>query len=88
MDIVILLVVGFVAGLLASVVVGGTGHGVAGDILVGIVGALIGSWLFGAVGLTSPIGGLPGTIFVAFVGAVVFLVALRVLRRSLRGPAT
>ncbi len=79
MDLLTWLIVGLVAGLLASLVVGG-GFGLIGDILVGIAGAFIGGWLFHALGVHSPLGGLPGTIFVAFIGAVVLLFLLRLVR--------
>ena len=45
-----------------------------------IVGAVVGGWLFGQLGLTVPFRGLPGTIFVAFCGAVVLLLILRAFR--------
>lgn len=73
-------VVGLIAGWLASAVVGG-GYGVIGDIVVGVVGAFVGGYLFRQLHLTVPFGGLPGTIFVAFIGAVVLLVVLRLIRR-------
>ena len=85
MDIITLLVVGLVAGLLASVVVGGVGFGILGDIVIGIIGAFLGSWLFGALKVRVPFTGLGGTIFVAFIGAVVLLLILKVIRRSQRG---
>jgi uncharacterized membrane protein YeaQ/YmgE (transglycosylase-associated protein family) len=82
MDIVTLLVVGLVAGLLASIAVGGVGYGILGDIVIGIVGAFIGNWLFGALHIRVPFGGIGGTIFVAFIGAVVLLLLLGVVRRG------
>jgi uncharacterized membrane protein YeaQ/YmgE (transglycosylase-associated protein family) len=78
---VIWLLVGLAAGWLASVVVGG-GMGILGDIVVGIVGAFIGGWLFHALHWHVPIGGLGGTILVAFVGAVILLLVLRLFRRG------
>jgi uncharacterized membrane protein YeaQ/YmgE (transglycosylase-associated protein family) len=75
------LIVGLVAGVLASLVVGG-GYGLIGDIIIGIVGAFVGGWIFRALGVTSPFGGLGGIIFVAFIGACVLLFLLRVIRRS------
>lgn len=81
MDILTWLIVGLVAGVLASFVVGG-GYGLLGDIVIGIIGAFIGGWLFGQLGLSTPFGGLPGTIFVAFIGAVVLLLLLRLIRRA------
>jgi uncharacterized membrane protein YeaQ/YmgE (transglycosylase-associated protein family) len=86
MDIITWLVVGLVAGVLASLVVGGAGYGIIGDIVVGIVGAFIGGWMFRAGGWSVPIGGLGGTILVAFVGAMVLLVLLHILHRSTRRP--
>lgn len=82
MDILTWLIVGLVAGVLASLVMGGTGYGLIGDIIIGIVGAFVGGWLFTRLGVTSPIGGLAGVIFVAFIGAVVLLFVLRLIRRS------
>ena len=72
--------IGLVAGWLASAVVGG-GYGVIGDIVVGVVGAFLGGFLFRALHIASPFHGLAGTIFVAFVGAIVLLVVLRLIRR-------
>ncbi len=74
------IVVGLIAGFLADLVVGGVGFGIIGDIIVGIVGAFIGGWLFQTLGVASPFGGLPGQIFVAFIGAVVLLFVLSLLR--------
>lgn len=81
MSIITWIIVGLVAGLLASLVVGG-GFGLIGDILVGIAGAFVGGWLFSKLGVTTPFGGMAGTIFTAFIGAVVLLVILRVIRRT------
>ena len=74
------LIVGLVAGVLASLVMGGTGYGLIGDIIIGIVGAFVGGWLFSVLGVGSPFAGLAGTIFVAFIGAVVLLFVLRLIR--------
>jgi uncharacterized membrane protein YeaQ/YmgE (transglycosylase-associated protein family) len=84
MSIVAWIVVGLVAGVLASLVMGGTGFGIIGDIIIGIIGAFVGGWLFSTLGVSTPIGGMGGTIFVAFVGAVVLLFVLRLIRGSTR----
>lgn len=76
------IIVGFVAGLLASLVMGGTGFGLIGDVIIGILGAFVGGWIFRTMSWTAPFGGLGGTIFVAFVGAVVLLFIIRLIRRS------
>lgn len=82
MDILTWLIVGLVAGLLASFVMGGIGFGIVGDIVVGIVGAVFGGWLFAQMGWSAPIAGLGGTIFVAFIGAVLLLFVLGLVRRG------
>jgi len=80
MDLLTWLIVGLIAGVLASLVMGGTGYGILGDIIIGIVGAFIGGWLFRSLGVAIPLGGLAGTILVAFIGAVVLLFVLRLIR--------
>jgi uncharacterized membrane protein YeaQ/YmgE (transglycosylase-associated protein family) len=75
------IVVGLISGWLASAVVGG-GFGVVGDIVIGIVGAFLGGLLFRAMHWHSPISGLAGTILVAFIGAVLLLIVLRLIRRT------
>lgn len=80
MDILTWIIVGLVAGVLASLVVGG--YGLIADIIIGIVGAFIGSWLFRQMHWHTPFPGLPGTIFVAFIGAVILILILRLIRRS------
>jgi uncharacterized membrane protein YeaQ/YmgE (transglycosylase-associated protein family) len=84
MEIVVLIVVGLVAGLLASYAVGGIGFGLLGDIIVGIVGAFIGGWLFRAAGWSAVFPGVVGSIFVAFIGAVLLLLVLRAVRAATR----
>jgi uncharacterized membrane protein YeaQ/YmgE (transglycosylase-associated protein family) len=78
------LIVGLIAGVLASLVMGGSGYGLIGDIIIGIVGAFVGGWLFAQLGVNSPLAGLPGTILVAFIGAVVLLFVLRLIRGGAR----
>ena len=75
------LIVGLISGWLASAVVGG-GLGVVGDIVIGVVGAFLGGMIFRTAHLGTPFHGLAATIFVAFIGAVVLLLLLRVIRRG------
>ena len=74
-------VTGLISGWLASAVVGG-GYGLIGDIVVGVVGAVLGGLLFRQLGVGVPFGGLAGTIFVAFIGAIVLLLILRLFNRA------
>jgi uncharacterized membrane protein YeaQ/YmgE (transglycosylase-associated protein family) len=83
-ELVTWLIVGLVAGLLASLVMGGTGLGLVGDIIIGILGAFVGGWIFRTMHITAPFGGLAGTIFVAFIGAVVLLFIIRLVRGGSR----
>ena len=73
------LVIGLIAGVLAALVTGG-GYGLIADIVIGIVGAFVGGYIFRALHIHAPFRGLAGTIFVAFIGAVVLLVLLRIIR--------
>jgi len=75
------LIIGLIAGFLASVVMAGGSYGVVGDIIAGLVGAVIGGWLFGVLGISTG-GGLLGSIIVAFVGACIFIALLRALSRT------
>ncbi|MBA3395285.1 MAG: GlsB/YeaQ/YmgE family stress response membrane protein [Deltaproteobacteria bacterium] len=84
MDILTWLIVGLVAGVLASLIVGGSGYGILGDIVVGIVGAFIGGFVFREAGWGTPFSGLAGTIFIAFIGAVLLLVVIHLIRGSTR----
>ena len=85
-DLITWLIVGLIAGLLASAVVGGIGSGILGDIVVGMVGAVFGGWIFSTLRIGMPVGGLGGTILVAFIGAVVLLALIRMARS--RRPLT
>ena len=75
------LLVGLVAGFLASRVMRGGGYGLIGDIIVGIIGAFIGGFLAGLVGLGTSYG-LIGTIVVAFIGACILLAIFRAVTRG------
>lgn len=75
------LVVGLVAGFLASRVMGAGGYGLFGDIVVGLLGAVIGGFVFGQ--LVTGDYGLVGSVVVAFLGACLLLWA--VVRRPVPG---
>jgi uncharacterized membrane protein YeaQ/YmgE (transglycosylase-associated protein family) len=72
---IVILLVGLVAGFLASHLVAGHGYGLIGDIAAGVVGAILGTWLLGLIGVV--VSGLLAEIFVAFIGAVIVIALLR-----------
>jgi uncharacterized membrane protein YeaQ/YmgE (transglycosylase-associated protein family) len=74
------LLIGLIAGWLAGKVVKGRGFGLLGDVIVGMVGALLGGFLFEEFGVSSG-GGFTGSLLVATIGAVVLLLVLRQVRR-------
>ena len=81
-NILIFIVVGLVAGFLASRVVLGKGRGLLMDILIGIVGAIIGGWLAAQLHISVNVGpSILNQIIVAFVGAVILLLIWRLLFR-------
>jgi uncharacterized membrane protein YeaQ/YmgE (transglycosylase-associated protein family) len=69
------IIVGLVAGFLASHFVKGGGYGLIGDLVVGLLGAVIGSFLVGLFYHATV--GLLGSIIVAFIGAVILLFIVR-----------
>lgn len=79
--ILIWLLVGAIAGWLAGIIVKGYGFGLLGNIAVGVVGAMIGGWLFGSFGVVNSMG-LLGVILGATAGAVLLLLALRIIRQA------
>jgi uncharacterized membrane protein YeaQ/YmgE (transglycosylase-associated protein family) len=79
-NIAVFILVGLIAGFLASLVVMGRGRGWFWNLIIGILGAVFGGWLAGLVHFS--IGyGIFGQIVIAFVGAVILLLIWRVLFR-------
>ena len=81
MGILAWIIVGIIAGWLAGLVMKGGGYGVLGDMILGIVGALVGGFLAGSLfGIADPISGFNlTTIVVAFLGAVLVVAIVRLL---------
>ncbi|NJO32379.1 MAG: GlsB/YeaQ/YmgE family stress response membrane protein [Rhodospirillales bacterium] len=77
---VIWLVIGAIAGWLAGQVMSGGGFGLVGDVIVGIIGAVVAGLLLPRLGIYIG-GGLLGAIINAFIGACVVLFALRMIKR-------
>jgi uncharacterized membrane protein YeaQ/YmgE (transglycosylase-associated protein family) len=76
----VLLLIGAVAGFLAGIVVKGYGYGLVGNIVIGIVGAVIGGWLLPRLGLYTG-GDIIGQIIAATLGAIALLLVIGVVRR-------
>ncbi len=76
-SIVVLLIVGLVAGWLAGRIMRSR-YGLLGDIVIGVIGAYLGKWLFGLLGVSLG-GGIPGTLITAVIGAVVLLFVFRLI---------
>jgi uncharacterized membrane protein YeaQ/YmgE (transglycosylase-associated protein family) len=78
-SLLVILLVGLIAGWLAGQIVRGTGFGLVADLCIGIIGALIGSWLLPQLGIH--IGaGIVAAIISATIGAILLLVVLRLVR--------
>ena len=78
-SLIVILFVGLVAGWLAGKIVRGTGFGIIGDIVVGILGAFIASWLFPRLGIHLGVGIVSEIIFSA-IGAILLLLIVRLIR--------
>ena len=77
MDWIYLLIVGALAGWLGSLLFKGSGSGLIMNILLGIVGAIVGGWIFQKLNIT--VGGFTGSVITAAVGAFVVLWLYRLL---------
>ena len=80
--IIIWLIVGAIAGWAAGQVVRGGGFGLIGDIIVGIIGAVIAGWLLPIVHFPVIGGPIISEIIDAFIGAVVLLLVIRLIKRA------
>jgi uncharacterized membrane protein YeaQ/YmgE (transglycosylase-associated protein family) len=78
---IILIIIGAVAGWLAGLIVKGIGFGLIGNIVVGIVGAFIGTWVLGALGISIG-GGIIASIINATIGAVILLFIIGLVKRA------
>ncbi len=73
------LIIGLIAGWLAGQVMRGRGFGLIGNLIIGVLGAVVGGFLFGLLGLGAS--GFIGSLIVAFVGAIVLIYLLSLMRR-------
>ena len=81
MEFVWFILIGLAAGWLAGQVMKGGGFGVLGDIVVSVIGALLGGFLFRTFGVSAG-GGLLGSLIVATIGAIVLLFVLRLVKKA------
>ena len=80
-SLLIILVIGAIAGWLAGVIMKGGGFGLLGDIVLGIVGAFVGSFVLGRVFGVALGAGIVGSIVTALIGAIIVLALVRLIRR-------
>ncbi len=80
MEIIWFILIGLVAGWLAGQITKGSGFGIIGDIVLGVLGAFLGGLLFNVLQL--PWGGLVGRLIVATIGAVLLIFIVRLIRRA------
>lgn len=88
MSVVAWIILGLISGFIGSKIVNRRGEGIALDIVLGIVGAVVGGWLFSTFGKMThvhPVAGISGlnleSVFVAVVGAIVVLVVYHAIQR-------
>jgi uncharacterized membrane protein YeaQ/YmgE (transglycosylase-associated protein family) len=82
-SLIVWLIVGGLAGWLAGIIMKGYGYGLVGNVAIGILGSVIGGWLFGSYFVGS-VGGIPGAVLGATVGAVILLFVIRLVKREVR----
>jgi uncharacterized membrane protein YeaQ/YmgE (transglycosylase-associated protein family) len=82
MSLFVWILLGLIAGFLASHIVNHRGEGMVLDVLLGIVGAIVGGWLFHMLGHVGVNGLNLHSVFVATIGAVAFLVVYHAIRRT------
>jgi len=80
MHLLLFLIIGAVAGWLAGQLTKGGGYGLIGDLVIGVIGAILGGWLFGMIGIFAY--GLIGRLVTATIGAVVLLYLVRLVKRA------
>ena len=76
------IILGLIAGWIASKIVNRTGEGILMDIVLGVVGAVVGGWLFSLIGHAGVTGLNLYSMFVAVIGAVVVLLIYHAVRRA------
>lgn len=80
MDLLWFLLIGLAAGWLASQIMKGGGSGLVSDLIMGVIGSILGGFLFGLLGLSAS--GPLGSLVTATVGAIALIAGLRAINRS------
>jgi len=79
-EFIYILLVGLAAGFLAGKIMKGKGFGLVGDLVVGVLGAIVGSWIFWELGIGSY--GLLGSLVEALIGALLLLYLVRLIKKK------
>jgi uncharacterized membrane protein YeaQ/YmgE (transglycosylase-associated protein family) len=74
------IIIGIIAGWLAGQLWKGGGFGLLGDLVIGVLGAVLGGWVFGLMGIGAY--GLAGRLVVSVIGALILLALIRLIRRA------
>jgi len=80
MEIVLILLIGASAGWLGSVIYKGSGLGIFGNIIIGIIGSFVGYWILGVIGINLG-SGIFGTILTGAIGAIIILFLINLIAR-------
>jgi uncharacterized membrane protein YeaQ/YmgE (transglycosylase-associated protein family) len=80
MGLIAWIIVGLLAGWLTGMLMKGSGYGLLGDLLLGLIGSVVGGWLFGLILPAAEPSGLIGSIIVATIGAIVLVAVVRLIR--------
>jgi uncharacterized membrane protein YeaQ/YmgE (transglycosylase-associated protein family) len=81
MEIIVTLLIGAAAGWLGSMIYKGSGLGIFGNIVVGIIGSFVGYWLLGKLGINLGTGWI-GAILTGAIGAIIILILLNLIIRK------
>jgi uncharacterized membrane protein YeaQ/YmgE (transglycosylase-associated protein family) len=76
----VMVIVGGISGWLAALIVKGSGYGLVGNVVIGILGAVVAGWIFRLLGIG--VTGLIGVILASVFGAVVLLLVIRAIKRA------
>lgn len=79
-DLILIIAIGLLAGWLAGRIIKGGGYGLVGNLIIGVIGAIIGGYIFEIIGI--PVRSWFGTLISAVVGAIVLLYAIQLIKKA------